>query len=90
MQDVELVDALGLCEHCNALLSIVEFSHDKSMNGEWHCVCNGKITHLSFGYDQGGKGAKRVKWVGPSGKWVTKRPKRDFELNGVFVLIKSC
>ena len=58
-----------------------------SMNAIWKCSCGGELSHLSFGYDHGGKGAKKVRWVGPELKWVTEQPINDFELGNIHVLV---
>lgn len=80
------VASLGLCEHCGALVSIEDLPVD-AMDADWRCfACNGLLTHLSFGYDQGAQGAHKEKWVGPSGQWVDERPAEDFHLGSMLVV----
>lgn len=77
------VETLGLCEHCNELLSFADMPMD-SMNAPWVCPkCRGVLNHLSFGYatERGGK----VRWVGPDGKWTDKKPTENFDLGGWYV-----
>jgi len=68
--------SLGLCEHCNVLLTIEDMPSG-SMDAEWECAnCSGVLTGLSFGYE----GSRKVHWVGPDGVWTTERPLVSFEL----------
>jgi len=82
------MEVLGLCEHCNELLNLSNMPLD-AIDAKWACPnsdCGREITHLSFGYDSGGKNAKKVKWVGPKGQWVNEKPLSGFELQGIFVI----
>lgn len=80
------VDALGLCEHCNALVSLQDMPAD-SMDASWKCICQGELSHLSFGFDKASVEANKVRWVGPEGKWVQQRPTKDFELGNICVIV---
>ena len=78
-------DELGICEHCNKIILIQDYAG--SEGGEnWHCKhCSKEIGHASFGYDVPGIGCKKVRWVGPQGKWVTERPEETFRLPNLIV-----
>ncbi len=80
------IDALGLCEHCNALVSMLNLPAD-SIDAIWRCSCGQEMSHLSFGFDKGGLGAKKVKWVGPGRVWVDQQPTQDFELGHIHVMV---
>lgn len=68
--------SLGLCEHCNVLLSVQNMPAG-SMDAVWKCSsCSGVLTGQSFGYE----GGKKVRWVGPDGMWTTERPEVSFQL----------
>jgi len=88
METLELVDSLGLCEHCGKLVSVTDYAGDDSGNAKWMCSCGKEVTHVSFGYDRGTSGAKKVKWVGPDGKWTDARPSEDFKLGKIQVIMK--
>lgn len=78
--------ALGLCEHCGALLNMCTLPAD-AVNGEWRCpTCRGVLSHVSFGYDRPEKGAQKVRWVGPDGAWTDQKPVGEFQLGNLFVL----
>jgi hypothetical protein len=78
-------EALGICEHCGTILDITGFPSE-SMDADWICPnCKRILSHLSFGYDKETEDAKRVKWVGPGGKWVDKAP-NIFKLDGAEVI----
>jgi len=88
MEPLELVDSLGLCEHCGKLVSITDYAGDEGGNAKWICECGKPLTHLSFGYDKGTTGAKKIKWVGPNHKWTDTRPTDDFRLGNIQVIMK--
>ena len=68
---------LGLCEHCQTLVSIQGMPAE-AMDAEWNCPkCNRVLTEKTFGYKNG----KKVLWVGKDGKWVEKEPEGSFDLN---------
>lgn len=68
--------SLGLCEHCNTLLSMQNMPTG-SMDAVWKCSnCSGVLTGQSFGYE----GSKKARWVGPYGTWTTERPEVSFQL----------
>ena len=70
------INALGLCEHCGALLNMQDIPTE-GMNAEWRCPrCEEALTGVSFGFE----GNMQVRWVGPEGKWVQTRPSKDFQL----------
>lgn len=73
------IEGLGLCEHCQALLSI-ENMPAESMDAEWRCPsCNVILTNKTFGFEETEEGCKRTRWVGPDKKWVSQRPDRNFD-----------
>lgn len=74
------IEGLGLCEHCQMLLSI-ENMPAESMDAEWRCPeCNGTLTSKTFGYDETPQGCKKTQWVGPDKKWTSERPTSPFNL----------
>ncbi len=79
------LEALGLCEHCGALISI-DGMPGESINADWVCSKCGKIlSHVSFGYEldktnKERRDFKKTKWVGPAGQWVAVKPTKDFDL----------
>ncbi len=79
------VDSLGICVHCNRILNILMFAGDSDLNAIWKCSCGKETTHETFGYDQAGQGARKVKWVGPDSRWTEERPSEDFKLGEVEV-----
>ncbi len=80
---------LGLCEHCGMLVSMANMPDD-AMDAEWHCPkCSGILGHASFGFDKGTRGAKKIKWVGPDGRWTDEQPKDDFKLGDLYVCIHA-
>jgi hypothetical protein len=88
MESLELVDSLGICGSCQAVVSVTEYAGDESMNAKWLCRCRAPLTHEAFGYNKGTEGAKKVRWVGPDGTWTDKRPRRDFTLGNTHVVLK--
>lgn len=79
------LEALGLCEHCNTLVSLLGMPAD-SLDAIWRCTaCEGKLSHLSFGFDRSSQGAQRIRWVGPNGQWIDQRPADDFKLGNLLV-----
>lgn len=82
-----LLESLGLCEHCNVLISLEEMPAE-ALDAIWHCPsCNAKLTHCSFGYDRGLQDARKVKWVGSDGQWTDQKPSSDFGIGNWFVLV---
>ncbi len=78
MAQVVMIDGLGLCEHCNALMTIEGMSGE-AMNAVWKCFsCKGEISHKSFGYES--EKGNKIAWVGPEGKWVSEKPTQRFTL----------
>ena len=64
--------SLGLCEHCNALLTMEDLPSG-AMDAKWLCPstsCGKVLTHLSFGYEQIQGRWRKTRWVGPDGKWT--------------------
>ncbi len=88
MEDLELLNSLGVCGRCNAIVSITDYAHGDSMDAKWMCRCGAELTHTEFGYDKGERGAKKIKWVGPDGKWTDTEPEEDFKLGEVDVVIR--
>lgn len=83
MEKYESVDGLGLCEHCEVIVSISQYVGDDASSADWMCRCGKTLTHLSFGFDKGTRGARKVRWVGPGGKWVDKKPTENFRLGNI-------
>jgi hypothetical protein len=82
-----LVDGLGLCEHCGALLSVENLCND-AMNGVWGCPKCGKVlTGKTFGYEDVDGKPKKTKWVGRGKKWVDERPEKPFDLGGWHIVL---
>ncbi len=76
--------ALGLCEHCGVLISLEDMPLD-AMGAEWRCPqCEQVITGQSFGYNES---HEKVRWVGKDKKWVENKPKEDFDLDGLTVVV---
>ena len=70
---------LGLCEHCGTLITI-EGMPVEAIDSVWRCPkCEGELSGTSFGYDGDNK---KIKWVGPEGKWTGETPVRDFDIGG--------
>jgi len=79
------IGCLGSCEHCEVVINISDFPAE-AMNADWVCLsCGGILTHKSFGYASE-KGDK-VKWVGPEGELVDKRPEEDFIFGNLDVCV---
>ena len=79
--------ALGLCEHCGALLCLEDMPSD-ALDAEWRCQgCKGVLNGGSFGYQTIDGKPKRVKWVGPGKKWVEQPPAQDFDLGNLYVIV---
>ncbi len=56
----------------------------EALDAIWACPdCGKKLTCKSFGYDQYNK---RIKWVGPDGKWVNQEPEKRFRLGNFDVI----
>ena len=72
---------LGLCEHCQILLTMEDMPSE-SMDAEWRCPkCNGILTSKTFGYEELDKEKwERTRWVGKDGKWTNEKPREDFDL----------
>lgn len=88
MEKYERAEGLGLCEHCETVVSISEYPGGDEMNAKWLCgKCKGELTHLSFGFDRRSLDAQKVRWVGPDGKWTDKKPTDDFQLGTVQVMV---
>jgi phage FluMu protein Com len=80
------IAGLGICEYCGVLLS-VEGMAAEAIDVRWRCPnCKKILTFRSFGYKKTGKIFKRIKWVGPKGKWVKQKPQQDFELGNWSVI----
>ncbi len=80
-----LLATIGLCEHCNTLLTLEDLPVE-AMGAEWKCFkCKKTLTNETFGYDKEGK---RIKWVGENRQWVEIKPTEDFYLGSWFILIK--
>jgi hypothetical protein len=79
------VDSLGLCEHCQTLLSLESMPGD-AINGDWKCPsCKGILTHRSFGYES--EQGHKVQWVGPRKKWLSRKPQKDFRIGKLEVAV---
>jgi hypothetical protein len=74
--------SLGLCEHCNALITIQGLPAE-AMDAVWKCEkCGGVFSEKTFGFEKG----KKVRWVGEEGRWVDEKPTRDFQLGKFYVV----
>lgn len=83
MAEVILLEGLGICEHCGALITTWEIL-EKAQEG-WDCPhCKNLLTRKSFGYKTDGS---RFGWVGPDGKWTTEKPKKDFCLGDWKIIV---
>ena len=81
---IVLLAGLGLCEHCQTLLTIEGMSAD-AMDSEWKCPqCEGVLTNESFGYKEDGS---KIKWVGKGKKWTITKPTEDFDLGNWHVVM---
>jgi len=81
------LDCLGLCEHCETLLSF-EFMSAEALDGEWSCPsCEEPLTHRTWGFEEIEGEWKSTRWVGPEEKWVDEKPTDDFALGSWFVRI---
>lgn len=79
---------LGKCEHCGQIISLEDYAGSEG-NETWHCKhCRKPIGHVSFGYDKPGAGCKKVRWIGPKGKWVSKKPTDSFTLGDLAVQVE--
>lgn len=86
---VVLLYGLGICEHCQTVLTIEDLPAE-AMDAEWRCPkCNGLLTNKTFGYKEVKKEKwEKVLWVGKEGKWVDKEPTESFSLGKWLVEIK--
>lgn len=88
-QERVTLDGLGICEHCNAILSIDGFPAD-AMDADWKChKCGGILTHRSFGYAEIEGKWRKVYWVGPEKKWVNQPSANDFDIGNWRIVITS-
>jgi hypothetical protein len=86
--EMVLLEALGLCEHCGAMMSIQNMPADAA-DADWPCPkCKKKTTHKTFGYENIGGDWKRTKWVGKDGKWTSVKPTEDFPLGNLLVVME--
>jgi hypothetical protein len=75
------LDGLGLCEYCGLLITMEEVG---DATDAWRCPnCKKKLSGAAFGLS----GDKKVRWVGPEGRWTREKPAADFNLGiwNVFV-----
>ena len=80
MADVVSFSQLGLCEHCQALLTMPSVLAISS-KGPWQCpTCHKIITLRSFGHRKDGTALKKIFWVNQSGQWTTIVPEKDFKI----------
>ena len=83
-----LLAGLGLCEHCETLLSLEGFPIE-AIDAEWYCPkCQGILGGKSFGYEGKGKEAKKAWWVGTDGKWTRTKPTEDFDIGNWHIIIR--
>jgi len=68
-----LMYCLGLCEHCGVIVTM----EGRPTDGKWICGCDNELTHKSFGVTENGK---KIRWVGPDGKWAKEKPTEDFKI----------
>lgn len=82
-----LAAGLGLCEHCQKLLSFEDLPV-AAMEAEWRCPkCFKLLTGKSFGYVGEGKDSGKTLWVGPDGKWTKNQPVEPFNLGSWRIII---
>lgn len=82
------LEALGFCEHCEAILNMENMPPD-AMDAEWKCFsCEGTLTGKTFGYEQKDGKWEKTRWIGPGKKWVEQRPTEDFSIGSLFVVVR--
>ena len=82
------LEALGLCEHCGALLTVEDFPAE-AIDAEWRCLkCKGVITNKTFGYEEVRGVWKKIQWVGKGSKWTQRKPIENFDLNHWHITIE--
>lgn len=64
------LNTLGLCEHCNDLISFEDFIGTNVGDTRLCKHCHRPVTDLSFGYETTDRGSNKVRCVGPSGTWI--------------------
>ena len=80
---VVMVDSLGICQYCKRVISVMDIPlkhkgpflpcpHCKKLTAPWDT--------WGDSYDRDTRISER-RWVGPNGKWVRNRPKRNFIVN---------
>ena len=85
MSQMVHIAALGRCEHCGTILNVSDAPAD-AMDAVWKCPkCKKEITGLSFGYDGNNQ---KFRWVGPNGEWTRTKPKEDFNLGNLLVVVQ--
>ncbi len=83
------LENIGLCEHCGQLIAITDYTESEGSE-VWLCKhCGQVIGHSSFGFDQPETGCKKVRWVGPGGQWVDKKPDETFNIEDLTVFVHS-
>lgn len=81
----ENIDNLGICSACDGIISILHYANSGDAE-VWHCIhCNAIVDHESFGYDKPSRGCRKVRWVGPEGKWVAELPSEHFTIGKLTV-----
>ena len=75
------MESVGICEHCGALLTM-EGMPAEAIDIKWTCsVCNGTLTHKSWGCKKINGEWKKVKWPDENGKWTTNITERAILLS---------
>ena len=86
MEPIQDQNAVGICEHCEGLVSFMDYAGGDSLNAQWMCgTCGKPLSHLSFGFNQGEGGAKKVRFVGPGKQWVSEIPDDTFMIGGITI-----
>ena len=87
MADVIAPSQLGICEHCQDLLTMPSVLAI-SPGGTLYCpICRKVITLRSFGYRPDGAKLKKMLWVNEHGNWSTIIPEEDFKIGRWSVMI---
>ena len=81
------IEALGICEHCGALVSLENLPAE-ALDAIWKCTkCENELTSKSFGFEKVKGEFKKVKWVDPEKKWTSVRPTENFNIGPLLVSV---
>ncbi|KPJ55669.1 hypothetical protein AMJ49_06600 [Parcubacteria bacterium DG_74_2] len=83
------IEALGICEHCGALVSLENLPAE-ALDAIWKCTkCEKELTSKSFGFEKIKGEFKKTKWVGPGKKWTFVRSTKNFNIGNLLVSVTS-